>query len=371
MRGGVVLKIGVSVLFAAGSAVMIVAGLVSCGVAPTPFVVKGPGLLGNDPPTLTFLEPSAHITRGQGDPFLIRWTDRDHDDNAQISFSLESTTDSSDRILLVGGIDENDLTGPDAFTVGTTLIPPGSYSVLGEIDDLVNAPVTAYPMLAGTAVAQRVVVTIVGPGEGPQTQPPIITVTEPSYNLSVTQDDTLTVSVQPSALVPDAAIPFDPDSRVTMYILLDLDQDPNNDDPANPDRSKIIVLRQSLIDPGDFGSISFEIPVDLVVIPPRPNGEPYYIRSTADDGTNPRVHQYAVGAINVVQLAAGTVDLYDIGRTKSGAKFYGFNPGAYLGSTVSHIGDFDADGVDDFILVAQFGNPRNLGTVGEAYLIYG
>jgi hypothetical protein len=38
---------------------------------------------------------------------------------------------------------------------------------------------------------------------------------------------------------------------------------------------------------------------------------------------------------------------------------------------MSRIGDFDADGLDDFVLVAQFGNPRHVGPVGEAYGIYG
>ncbi|MGD2111705.1 MAG: DNRLRE domain-containing protein, partial [Phycisphaerae bacterium] len=365
------MKLGLTVLLSAVCMVCVVGALVSCGFAPSPIVVQGPGQFGNDPPTLSFLEPAENITRGQGDPFLIRWTDRDRDDNAQISFLLEDTTDTGNSILLVEGIDENDLTGPDAFTVRTTLIPVGTYYVLGVIDDGTNAPVEQHALLSGTAVNQRVVVTIVGPGEGPQTQPPIITVTEPTYNLSVAQDDTLTVVVQPSLFAPNAAIPFDPDSRVTLYILLDTDLDPNNDDPANPDPSQIIVLRQPVIDAGDFGALTFEIPIDSSVIPPRPDGEPYFIRASADDGTNPRVHQYAVGTINVVQLAAGTVDLNDIGRTKSGAKFYGFNPGARLGSEVANVGDFDADGVDDFMLVAQFGNPRNVGTVGEAYLVYG
>lgn len=364
-------KIGIGVLLSAGCAVWLVGNLISCGAAPSPIPVVGPGQLGNDPPTLTFLEPSNNTTLGQGDPFLIRWTDRDRDDNAKISFLLENTTDGSDRILLVQGIDENDLTGPDTFTVGTTLIPEGTYNVLGIIDDGTNQEVSAYALWSGAAVNQRVVVTIVGPGEGPQSQPPTIAVTEPSFNLSVAQDDTLTVSVQPTLLAPDPSVPFDPDSRVTLYILLDTDLDPNNDDPANPDPSRVIVLLERTIEAGEFSSVSFQIPIDLSVIPPRPNGESYFIRATADDRTNPRVHQYAVGTINVVQLAAGLVDLHDIGRTKSGAKFYGFNPGANLGSTVASVGDFDADGVNDFMLVARFGNPRNLGTVGEAYLVYG
>ncbi len=68
--------------------VLLLAGMLpfvitSCGT-PTPFLVSGPGQSGNDPPTLTFLEPTENITRGQGDPFLIRWTDSDRDDNAGI-----------------------------------------------------------------------------------------------------------------------------------------------------------------------------------------------------------------------------------------------------------------------------------------------
>ena len=372
MRGAVSLKVGLGVPLVAVGVACMAWGLASCGTAPTPFVVQGPGQFGNDPPTLTILEPNSDITRGQGDPFLIRWTDTDRDDNAQISYFLLSTT-SNRRIMLVEGVDENDTIGPDSFTVSTTLIPPDSYNVLGTIDDGVNPLVEQFAVAAGAALQQRVVVTLVGPGEGPQTVPPIITVTEPTFNLSVAQDDVLTVAVQPTPLPPDPnnPIPYDPDSNVTLYILLDLDLDPNNDDPANPGNSDIIVLRETLVQTGDVEAITFEIRIDLAVVPPRPAGEPYYIRATVDDGTNPRVHQYAVGTINVVRLAAGTVDLFDIGRTRSGARFYGFNPGANLGSSVAHISDFDADGVDDFILVAQFGNPQNVGPVGEAYLVYG
>lgn len=372
MRSGLKSAFGVGVVVALGGLMLVVAGIVSCGGAPTPFVVHGPGSIGNDRPTLAILEPFTNITRGQGDPFLIRWADTDRDNNALIMFELISAT-SNDRVLLVSNIAENDLVGPDAFTVGTTLIPPGTYNVLGTIDDGVNDPVEEFAMVAQSAVSQRVVVRIVGPGEGPQTQPPVVVVVEPMFNLSVSQDDTLTVAVQPSLLAPDPDNPrsFDPDSTITLFIVLDLDQDPNNDDPANPDPSQIILLRSRSIEPGAFETITFQESIDLSIIPPRPDGAPYFIRATVDDGTNRRVHSYAVGTISVVQLAGGLVDLFDIGRTKSGARFYGFNPAANLGSSISHVGDFDADGVDDFVLVAQFGNPRNFGPIGEAYLIYG
>jgi len=372
MRGAARLRIGFGLLLVLGSAMWAVGGIVSCGTAPTPFIVQGPGHFGNDPPTLTFLEPTGNITRGQGDPILLRWTDTDRDNNAQISFSLVSTT-STESILLVTGIDENDTTGPDTFTISTTLIAPDTYNILATISDEVNPPVEVYAVLSQAAVSQRVVVTIVGPGEGPQTEPPRIVVTEPTFNLSVAQDDILTIIVQPSESAPDPInpVPYDSDSNVRLFIVADLDLNPNNDDPANPDPSQIIVLREQTVQAGAFEVITFDIPIDLAVTPPRPAGEPYYIRATVDDGTNPRVHQYAIGKISVVQLAAGKIDLFDIGRTKSGAKFQGFNPGANLGSEITYIPDFDVDGIEDFVIVAQFGNPQNVGPVGEAYLIYG
>ncbi len=342
--------------------------IVSCGTAPVPFLVQGPSQLGNVPPTMTITEPIANITRGQGDPFLVKWVDADPDSAAKIRFSLVNTQTNS-SIVLVDGIEEDDQIGPDNETVGTSLIPVGTYNLLGNIHDE-QTSVDVFAMTAGTTPA-RVIVTIVAAGGGPQTVPPVVTVTAPGFNLSVAQDDQVEVKVQPSALAPVATVPFDPDSDITLYLVLDLDLDPNDDDPANPDPSQIIVLDKKTVAKGDFAEQTFTERIDLAVVPPRPGGDPYFIRVTADDGTNPRVHQYAVGTINVVQLASGTVDLADIGRSVSGARFYGFNPGANAGSSVSAIGDFDADGTDDFLFVAQFGNPQNVGPVGEAYLVYG
>ncbi len=343
---------------------------VSCVGAPTPAPVVGPGLSGNDPPTLQITEPTADVTADQGANFLIQWTDSDPDNNALIGFSLVNT-ETNQAIVLVTGVDENDSIGPDTFTVSTSLIPIGTYNLLGTIDDGVNEIVMVFSETTSANVTQRTVIRIVEPGRGQQTIPPVVTVTEPAFNQSVAQDDILRVSVQPSQFLPIAALPFDPDSTITLFVLLDIDLDPDNDDPTNPDNSQIIVLQTRTVEAGSFEAINFDIPIDLTTIPPRTDGEPYFIRVTADDLTNPRVHQYAVGTISVAQLAAGVVDLFDVGRAISGVRFYGFNPGAHLGSSMTTLTDFDLDGVDDFLLVAQFGNPRNFGLIGEAYTIYG
>ncbi len=347
---------------------LLVFPVASCITAPEPFPVQGPSQVGNEPPTLEITEPVTNITRGRGDPFLIRWADSDRDSGATISFSLVNTATNA-TILLVEGLDENDSTGPEAQLVGTGLIPLGTYNLLGTIADE-DSVVDQYAVTTG-ASSQRVLVTIVEEGSGPPTTPPILTVTAPAFNLSVAQNDELVVRVQPSALPPAVTTPFDPDSPLRLYLVLDLDNDPDNDDPANPDPSQIIVLETRNLAPGVFEEQVFTEIIDLALVPARPEGEPYFIRITADDGTNPRVHRYAVGTINVVLLAADTVDLAEVGRTLSGARFYGFNPGANVGSDVVHLGDFDLDNVDDFVLVAQFGNPQNSGPVGEAYLIYG
>ena len=102
--------------------------------------------------------------------------------------------------------------------------------------------------------------------------------------------------------------------------MLDFDDNPNNDDPANPkfDESglplDVIVLEERDLPPGDFEDIPWREVIDLARIPPRPAGEPYRIRATLDDQNNPRVHKYAPGTINVVWLASGIVDLDQAGK---------------------------------------------------------
>lgn len=350
---------------------LLLGSLGSCTGAPSAFPVVGPSQQGNEPPTLNIEEPNSNITVAQGARFLIEWTDTDRDNAATIQFWLVNSVTNT-PILVSEGIPENDTIGPDSISIETALVAQGSYNLLGIIDDGVNPAVNVYAEVDGASSEQRVLVTIVGSQEAPPTQPPVVAVVQPQFNLSVSQDDRLVIRVQPSRNAPVNTIPFDGDSDITLYLVLDLDSNPNNDDAANPDPTKIIELQQpQTIPEDDFGFRDFPIDVDLNAIPPRADGSPYFIRATVTDGTNPPVHSYAVGAISVVRLVSGLVDLFDLGRTSAGATFYGFNPGALTGSTIASVGDFDADGTGDFMVVAQFGNPRNFGPIGEAYLIYG
>ncbi len=351
-------------------------GVGSCGGAPTPFVVNGPGGVGNEAPTLVIKTPNANLAVAQGVPFAISWDDQDRDDNATITFELLELL-TNHVVILVSGIPENDTgSAPDNQTVDTSLVPVGSYNLLGIIDDGVNPAVTAFATV-GTSATQRVIVQVVGAGQGPSTTPPTVAVIEPQFDRSVTQGDIVTLDIRPTTNSPATPVQgspvYDPDSETTLFLLLDRDQDPTNDDPFNPDPNQIILLEDSprIIALNTNATQIANITIDLNRIPLDPDGDPYYVRATISDGQNPSVHSYASGTLSVVQLAAGTVDLFTVGRNTSGAKFQGFTPKANLGSTVRSVRDFDGDGIADFAMVARYGNPQSSGPVGEAYLLYG
>jgi hypothetical protein len=350
--------------------------------ASSPDYKEGLEPTGSEPPTLTILRPDEDISISRGAGIVIEWIDTDRDSNAQISFSLASVENPDDTIPLVSGISED--SDVDRFTISTELLPFGSYNLRGTIDDGINAPVTALA-INRTAGLGEVVIRIVQPGgTSISNLPPQVFVRDPAFNLSVSQDDVVNIAVQPTSRDPNLDptvgpiidVPYDVDSTATLYIVLDLDNDPLNDDVVAPDPNEIIrLVGPEDINQGDPTRRDFPITVDVEQIPPRPGGEPYFIRATITDGQNPPVHSYAEGTLNVVRAVSTDlgefVDLGLVGKLSAGARVVGFNPGSNLGTRMVNIRDFDLDGIDDFCLVARFGNPRNFGNIGEAYVIYG
>ncbi len=363
--------VAVLVLICAGALV----GMGCEGGVGMPVFIEGVGVIDSEVPELNIVQPDESFSLNQGEGLRIEWLDADRDSNALISFSLVSVDDPSFAIALVNGIEENNDGIGDRFTASTALIPLGSYTLRGTIDDTLNRlqSVVAFNRTSGLG---EVIIQIVEEGTtATVNRPPQIFVVDPVFNRAVSQDDVLTITVQPTALAPllnPAAGPFDPDSTATIYLVLDLDDDPLNDNVVRPEPSQIIPIADPLdVTEGDNLPIPFLVTIDLESIPIREDGQPYHIRATITDGSNNAVHSYAAGTINVVRSATGSVDLAQVGKTISGALFRGFNPGSRLGTRMTNITDFDQDGIDDFVLVAQFGNPRNFGNIGEAYLIYG
>ncbi len=362
-------------------AVTLAMSVAACDMISTPQFVEGVAPTPSEVPTLSIVRPDANLSISQGQGLQIEWRDADRDSDADIAFSLVNVDSSEIVIPLVSGIKEDQDGIFDRLTAQTAFIPLGAYTLRGTINDGVNRAVTAVAFNRAAGLGE-VVIQIVELGTTSVTnRPPQVFVREPAFNLSVSQDDVLRVVTQPTMRVPDLAPmdgqplvddPFDPDSTSTLYIVLDLDDDPLNDDVVSPTPDTIIRLADPVdINAGDNLPVEFPITIDLESIPIRPDGQPYRIRATITDGLNAPVHHYAAGTINVVRAATGSVDLGHVGRTVSGALFRGFNPGSRLGTRMVCIQDFDSDTIDDFMLVAKFGNPRNFGNIGEAYMIYG
>ncbi|MFO0972819.1 MAG: VCBS repeat-containing protein [Phycisphaerae bacterium] len=208
----------------------------------------------------------------------------------------------------------------------------------------------------------------------------------------------------------------DPDSTVTVTLLLDKDRNPNNDDinnpgdPSDPNTNIIIlpnaarkatdptfggdppppddpnnppnnvdsveVRRNPRILPATTSGLpppvkTYLFDIDFSRIPPRPDGKPYFIRATINDGVSPLAHSYAVGSLTITSLARGTVDLDDVGFLIAGARLQGFSAGEFLGTGAIPVGDIDNDTVDDFLVTARFASPRNRNQAGGAYLFFG
>ncbi|MBI5863742.1 MAG: FG-GAP repeat protein [Planctomycetes bacterium] len=154
---------------------------------------------------------------------------------------------------------------------------------------------------------------------------------------------------------------LDPDSTVTVKILLDPDSTPDGDE---------FLLRTSTSQTGD--RFTFNLPTASF-----PAGT-YRILALVNDGIADTAF-YAPGSIRLRARFAGALDLRNLGLPSApvaGAIFEGFNPRDNNGSFLARCRDLDRDGLGDFIMLAQFGKPfysydlQRVG-VGEAYLVYG
>lgn len=333
---------------------------------------------GNIPPTFNFTDPINDVFADVGDLVTIEWSAFDPDSNALITLLLDpdSTFGNGNEIVIAPVIFEDD--NIDTFTLDTTGLNQDTYRIVAQVNDAVN------PELLRVAAGR---LNLFGSGLLPGNRSPIIAVTEPAQNLGVLQGDQVIIEYCGSD-ADDGANGQSPD----IVILLDLDSNPTNDldltgsDAENnlnsvcnagffpTEISGAIVLGcftdDDCIDPV-AGATQLPLTIDVGLIPPRADGNPYRVRATMWDHTNPPVNAYARGSISVTSLVSGLVDVGQIGRTGSGTRFIGFDAGGRTGFTGTTLGDFDGDGADDFIIVDRFGNPFGRGNIGSAHLIYG
>jgi hypothetical protein len=94
----------------------------------------------NIPPTITITAPGA--SGDTADEFyLVRWSDSDPDDDAMVSLFYSTSSTCSSPISLTGDTNEDDTV--NAAVWNTTVIPAGTYYILGTIRDGVNPPVSS------------------------------------------------------------------------------------------------------------------------------------------------------------------------------------------------------------------------------------
>ena len=391
----------------------IVPGDGSGGTGGDPADVPGTGRItpgdanpatGNTPPFLEFLRPTNDISREIGDVITLQWEDIDPDDDAAITLIVDpdAVFDNGTEIVVEPGISENAEDSGDLYRLDTGAIDlePGIYRIIASVDDGVNAEYIA--------VAPGLL-HLFGTGILPGTRSPVVAVTEPAVNRGVGQGETIPIEWCVSD--PDDGEDDNGDLVLPeIIVLLDLDDDPTNDlDLSDVDAETLVEevcaaaelptpiivngqIRAYVIgcdedveggalgdcaDPAANATLfppNGEYAIDASKIPPRIDGEPYHVRVTTWDYNNPPVHDYAPGTVSVTSSAsggAGVIDLVQVGRTISGTRCIGFDPGAQAGATGLGIGDFDADGADDFIIVARLGRPFERGNVGSAFLVYG
>ncbi|HON65277.1 MAG TPA: integrin alpha [Phycisphaerae bacterium] len=337
---------------------------------------------GNQGPSFRFTAPVGTVQAEIGDVVFISWTDSDPDDDAQISILLDPDAQptNGNEVPVATGISEDDPTNSLSLDTGAYGLQPGSYRIIARINDGVN------PEVMAAATGQ---LNLFKPGTVPGNVSPTIVVAEPARSISASEGTSVTITYcgndrdgGEGGIVAD------------VLIVLDQDKDPLNDlfgeiDYRSSEGSQLLAE----ICAGDLPTVvngavllacakddkctdpvngtNFEFVVDATRIPQPLGGEPYKVRVSMWDHTNPPVHAYASGTFSLTGLASGVVDLGEVGRTTAGARLLGFDTGGRLGYTGTSLGDFDGDGADDFIVVARWGRPFERGNVGSAYLVYG
>lgn len=209
----------------------------------------------------------------------------------------------------------------------------------------------------GVALNERGVLSVFDYSDGRLSvnQSPLLTFTSPREAVSYDRSLRITPTIDVAWTLED------PDNTVFTQIFLDPDGQPNGDE---------LLLRESDSQTGD--SFSFDLPTATL------DAGTWRILAIVDDGVDQTAF-YAPGTIRLRARLSGFVDLRSLEQTDSpvqGAIFEGFNPRDNAGSFVSTMGDVDADGFDDFIILSQFGKPRYESNssrtgVGEAYQVFG
>ncbi|QOJ13678.1 MAG: FG-GAP repeat protein [Planctomycetia bacterium] len=324
-------------VIACGAALVQVAGCPQVQ-NPTEFIAGGTGDVGRFGATASVrvFSPQNDISIGGGTPVEVNFQAVVTTNGATLSiiFDPDRNATNGNEIFAVQGLPFTQTTAQ----VNTATLAAGQYSVGVQVIE-----------------RDRVVASGYAPGRVRVNQRPAFFFSSPRDNFDFDRGERVTPRFDVAWTVAD------PDSIVSVQILLDPDDVPNGNE---------ILLRESNSQTGD--AFSFDLPTALF-----PAGT-YRLLGQVADGVATNSF-YAPGTIRLRSRLAGFVDLRPLGEPESalsGAVFEGFNPHDNAGSFVGNMRDIDSDGFFDLILVAQFGKPQyqinaQRTGVGEAYMIYG
>ncbi|GMU22630.1 MAG: hypothetical protein AMXMBFR13_27150 [Phycisphaerae bacterium] len=336
-----------------------------------------PGGTGNTSPTFSFSSPLADVSAEVGEVITLVWSAIDPDNNAAITLLLDpdNVYGDGDEIIILPLVRED--SNVTTFDLDTSSLEPATYRIVARVNDGIN------PELIVVAQGRLL---LFGAGLLPGNRSPRLVVTEPATNVGVSQNEQVQIAWCGSD-IDDGANGQVPD----VVLMLDLDDNPRNDLMLTGSGAEAALSQicggggfpraiEGAIVLGCFqdddcavaaNATQFTLDVDVSQIPPRADGQPYRVRATMWDHSNPPVHSYAPGSISITALGSGTIDLVNVGRTVSGTRFLGWDSGARAGFTSLDLGDFDNDGADDVIIVCRYGRPMQRGNIGTAFLVYG
>jgi len=330
----------------------------------------------NVSPTLRLVAPAATgVQLQQGELLTIIWETADVDDPVTVNVRAE----------LADPVD------PQLLQLVTGLLVPAGVQRRQTVWNLTGVPVGEWlvtvsaretPLAAGQTPNPdpdpvSFPVRVIPAGSGTVNSPPTVSMVLPSSDAGLTDRDNLTLGF----LVGDANSDVD---TLTLTYLLDRDNDPTNDATQPPIEIGGDSLPAGTVPPGVQIAGTPNIVIDGATVPVRDDTDeggrplPYFVRIKVDDGRGGIANAYATGKVRILTPAEDMVDLLELGGRVSGSRWQGFHGepfaegrGAQAGFAFDGIGDFNLDGVDDFVIVAKTASPFTYGPVGMAYLVYG
>jgi len=327
----------------------------------------------NISPTLRLVSPAATgVQLEQGELLTIIWETSDNDDpvTVNVNAALNDPIDPQ-ALQLVNNLVVGIGTQRKQTVWDLTGVPTGDWEVvITARESGVNPPnpdpdPVVFP------------VRVTPPGSGTINSPPTVDVALPSSDAGLTDGDPLTLAY----LVGD---PNSNEDTLTVTFLLDRDNDPTNDAIQPPVEIGGDSIPAGTIPVGAQFAFVPNVVIDGASVPVRDDTDeggrplPYFVRIKVDDGRGGVVNDYASGKVRILTPAEDMVDLLEVGGRVAGSRWQGFHGepfaegrGAQAGFTSAGIGDFNLDGINDFVIVARTASPFTFGPVGMAYLVYG